>query len=161
MILTALAATSVQAQSMSVAFEIGAAESLEDGIDLDFGSGLYEIYLGVSPEPSTEFRIKLGSMNSEEGPRAGDMKYVQGLIAYEFDETWGSTSLFAGPAYYRFEPDSALAAEESEFGAVGGVGGDFPVHRRLSLVVDLAYHWINFDEPYTFLSASGGIRVRF
>ncbi len=80
------------------------------------------------------------------------------LAEYRFDEIFGSTTLFFGPGAYR--QDSADGSE-TDFGLSGGVSGDFPLTRRLGFVVEGAYHWVNFDDEYEFVTVGAGLRLSF
>lgn len=159
-LLLVLCAASLAAQSFSAGFSVGGAESLEDGLDLNLGNFVREIYFGTDLEMGTTFRIKAGQAEFDEEPRAGKIEYVQALVDYEFHEVFGSTTLSFGPAFYRHRPGGE-AGDESEFGLSGGVSGEFPFTRTLAFTAELTYHWINFDDPYRFLTATGGLKVNF
>jgi hypothetical protein len=155
-----MSGSALQAQAMSFGFMLGGSESLEDGVDLNLGDTVREVFFSTELEIDTNFRIKAGRVESESAERPGDLEYIQALIDYRFDEVFGSTTLFAGPALYRYEPDGDVE-DESEYGFCGGVSGEFPVTRRFSLLAELTYHWVNFDDPYRFLTAAGGLKMRF
>lgn len=155
-----LCAASLPAQSTSFGFNVGGAESLEDGLDLNLGNTVREVFFGTDLEMGTTFRIKAGQVEFDEEPRAGKIEYVQALIDYEFHEVFGSTTLFVGPALYRHRPGGDLD-DESEFGLSGGVSGEFPFTRTVAFTAELTYHWVNFDDPYRFLTATGGLKVNF
>ncbi len=159
----------IQAQSSAVGFNLGGATSAADNIELDFSSGIREIYYSLELEPGTALKLKAGQADAEDlrfetstpsrfVTRAGEIDYVQALIEYRFYEIFGSTSLFAGPSMYR---QRGGGESETNYGLAGGVNATFPVTRRFGLTGELAYHWAAFEKEYRFITASGGIRFAF
>lgn len=141
----------------------GGAQSMEDGFELDFGDGVREVFFGARIDVDAMFNVKLGQVDTAVGPTGlptddGKVEYVLGQVEYKFDEIWGSSSIFAGPGAYRGRADDL---EETNFGLAGGVNASFPVTRRFALLLELSYHWVNFEENYTFVTATGGLRVSF
>ena len=51
----------------------------------------------------------------------GKIEYLDALVEYRFDEVFGSTSIFAGPGYYRQKFGSF---GETDFGLSAGVSGN-------------------------------------
>lgn len=155
----------VFAQDGSVGLLIGMADYLEDGFDLDVGLDVQEIWYSKELEAGTSLRFKLGQADldvEDENlslPRGDhELEYGLLLVDYRFDEIWGSSTLFLGPGAYR---QSINGADETNFGLSGGVTADFPVTRRLGLVLEGAYHWINFDDEYDFMTLGAGARFSF
>lgn len=152
------------AQPYQFGILIGAAEPMEDGFDLKFGEGVREVFFGARLETNTMFNVKLGQTDSPVTPSGLEslgnhsVDYVLGQVEYQFDEVWGSSSVFAGPGLYRSESGGEDA---TELGFSGGVSASFPVNRRFAFMVELAYHWVDFEQRYTFISATGGFRVAF
>lgn len=141
----------------------GAGRSMEEGFDFDFDHSVIEVFVGARVDVQTVFNIKLGQTDTEVGPGGepladGKLDYVAGQVEYQFDEIWGSSSIFAGPGVYRARGGDI---EETEVGLSGGVNALFPLTRRYGVLVELSYHWVNFDENYTFLTATGGLKVSF
>jgi hypothetical protein len=150
----------------SVGVLVGTAELLDGGIDPDFSLNVREVWYAKDLDFGTSFKIKVGKVDFDgedffggPGPVADvDIEYALGLVEYRFNEIWGSTSLFAGPGAYR---RSGGGGSESDFGFSLGVGGHFPMTRRLGAVVEAAYHWINFDDSVDFLTLGAGVRFAF
>jgi hypothetical protein len=150
----------------SVGVLIGTAELLDGGIDPDFDMNVREVWYAKDLDFGTSFKIKVGKVDFDgedfsdgAGPVADvDIEYALGLVEYRFNEIWGSTSLFAGPGAYRRK---GPGGRESDFGFSLGVGGNFPMTRRLGVVVEAAYHWINFDDSIDFLTLGAGVRFAF
>lgn len=153
------------AQESSIGFLLGTADYLDDGFDLDVALDVQEIWYSKELEAGTVLRFKLGQadLDVEDDDRSlprgeHEVEYGLLLVEYRFHEVYGSSTLFFGPGAYR---QSTAAGDETSFGLSGGVAGDFPVTRRLGLVVEAAYHWVNFDEDYDFVTIGAGARFRF
>lgn len=157
-----LAAVPVFAQSSAVGIQVGFATPANDSWT-DFDGDVREVFFSTELEPGTTFKIKLG--DTETGFEADDgtsldssVEYVQGLIEYRFGETFGSTSLFAGPALYRGQ-DAPF--DETELGISAGVNGHFPITRRLGIIAEGTYHWVHFEPRQRFVTVTGGLRLAF
>jgi hypothetical protein len=157
---TLMFASAAFAQSSSFGFLLGGSETLEDGLDLNLGNSVREVFFSTDLELGTAFRIKAGQTDADDVDRSGKIEYIQALIDYRFHEIFGSTSLFLGPALYRHTPTGELD-DETEYGLSGGVNGEFPFTRRIAFLAELSYHWVNFEEPYRFLTATGGVKLSF
>jgi hypothetical protein len=165
-IATFVLSTPLAAQAFRVGFNLGAAQTIEDGVDVRFREAIREVWFGAELEPTTFFKIKVGQTDIEDRtpigipglPREGRIDYVDALVEYRFYEVFGSTGLFLGPGFYR---QRLGTTESSDWGLHGGVNGEFPITRRFAAVIELGYHWISNDERTRFLSAMGGFRVGF
>jgi hypothetical protein len=158
------------------------------GIGVDdnfaFSNSVTEIYYAVTTEPDTRFKIKAGQItapvafqfsdgsggNIRSDLNKGTINHIDGLIDYRFSEAWGSTGLFGGIGLYRqtgtvTDPRVPVAqqgkAEETNYGLSGGVNGDFPLNRRAGIIVEAAYHWINFHYKPRYATLSAGLRFSF
>jgi len=148
---------------------------LPDGFDL--GNSVREIWYGFDIEPDTQLRIKAGEITGPVGgvvaPPASDPKgnalrdgrieHLDFIVDYRFDETFGSTGLFAGAGYYRQRSgltDPATQKLESDYGFSVGANGDFPINRRYGVIIEGAYHWVNFSYKPRFITVTGGLRIR-
>lgn len=141
----------------------GQGRSMEDGFKFSFDEGVREVFFGARVDVDTMFNVKLGQTDTETGPAGesvadGKIDYVVGQVEYQFDEVWGSSAVFGGPGAYRLR---AGDLEDTNLGLVGGVNTTFPINRQFGLTLELAYHWVNFEEQYSFLTATGGVRVSF
>lgn len=141
----------------------GGGRSMEEGFDFEFDEGVREVFFGARVDVDTMFNVKLGQTDTQLGPAGepvedGKIDYVVGQVEYEFDEVWGSSAIFGGPGAYRLR---AGDTEDTNIGLVAGVNTTFPVTRQFGLMLELAYHWVNFEEQYSFLTATGGVRIAF
>jgi hypothetical protein len=172
-----VAALPLFAQHNEVDLLIGGAKALKTaaGGKSDFQHGFEEISYGVSLEPDTIFKIKLGRMNAKTaflttGPNGsfvdpkdvdpkGQIEYADAVIEYRFSEAFGSTGLFAGTGLYR---QSGSNRQESDYGFVGGVNGLFPISRSMGINAEAAYHWVHFYSPKPRYATIGvGLRFAF
>lgn len=150
-----------QAQESSVGLLLGAAENASDGVDLNLKDAVIEAFYEVPLERGTSLRLMYGNVDTEVTTQGitskGNVEYLDALISYEFDETYGSSS-FGGIGVYRQKGD---IGDESDYGYQVGVNGTFPVTRRFAFMAELAYHWANFEKSTSFLMATGGVRYKF
>jgi hypothetical protein len=151
------------AQPFQFGVQAGGARSMEDGFDFEFDQGVREVFFGARIDVDTMFNVKLGQTDTEFGPAGeavtdGTIDYVVGQVEWQFDEVWGRSAFFAGPGAYRVRADDQ---EDTNLGLVGGVNTTFPINRQFGVILELAYHWVNFEEQYTFLTATGGLRIAF
>jgi hypothetical protein len=179
-----VAALPVFAQHNEIDLLIGGAKAMKTpaGGKSDFQHGFEEISYGVSLEPDTIFKIKLGRMNAttafasskdsngqdvvapgDVDPK-GQIEYADAVIEYRFAEPFGSTGLFAGTGLYRQSGTSTSGAhlQESDYGFVGGVNGLFPLTRSVGLSAEASYHWVHFYNPKPrYASIAVGLRFAF
>ena len=158
LLLPALAA----AQPFQFGINLGVADPQEDGFDFDMNDSFREVYFGARIDENSYFNVKLGQIATDVSPidetQDGDLDYVQGLVEYQFDEIWGSSALFLGPGLYR----AKLGEEDdTQVGVAGGVNTTFPLTRRMGLQLELAYHWVNFEEETQFITAGVGLKFAF
>jgi len=149
------------AQTSSVGFHLGLSQSNDDGIDFDFEGDLQEIFYALETDSSTAVKLKAGRMDSDQSPLPatdGQVEYLALVGEYRFYEVFGSSALFAGPAAYRQKYGDV---NETDFGLTGGVSALFPVTRRFGVIAEIAYHWANFEETRSFVTAAAGLRLAF
>lgn len=163
--ITLILSVPVLAQDNTFGILFGTAEFLESSVSLDFELDVNEIWYSRQIDDGTELRLELGQSDvrveeTDNGPALGDyeVEYASILVEYRFHEVFGSTSLFLGPGAYRIKSDSG---DQTDFGIGAGVGGDFPITRRLGFIVEGAYHWVNHDDDFEFLTLGAGLRMSF
>jgi hypothetical protein len=136
--------------------------------EFKFDNSVKEIYYSVRLDDYSKFKIKLGQITAPgafnvNGSRVdvakADVDHIDGIVDYRFSEPFGSTGLFAGVGLYRLDaPDQQ---EETNYGFSGGVNGDFPFSRRYGVVVEAAYHWVNFHYHPRYVTLGAGLRISF
>lgn len=151
-----------QAQTSSLGMSIGIAEPTADGLDFNLEDTTLEIFYKVPLDKGTNLRLKYGTLESDleiDGVKAeGDLQYLDLLVSYEFDETFGNSAFFAGIGMYRQEIDDL---DESDYGFAAGVNATFPVTRRMSFLTELSYHYAHFEADTSFVMLTGGIEFNF
>lgn len=163
----AIFAPALLAQSNELGVLIGSIEPINDGLGIDTDMDVREIYFTKMIESGTWLRVKAGqadlsgkSLDEGLAPESDtELRYLQLLVGYEFDEIFGTTYLFAGPGAYELARNGE--DDESEFGFVLGVGADFPLTRQLGIVAELTYHWADFEAELRTLNLGLGARFRF
>jgi hypothetical protein len=137
-----------------------------------FSNSVREIWYGFHLEPDTVIKIKAGEITAPLGD-AGDathasdigkgrIEHLDLLIDYRFDESFGSTGLFGGAGLYRqmSGPGRGTSDTNTDYGFSAGVNGDFPLSRRYGIVLEGAYHWVNYSYKPRFITVTGGIRIK-
>ena len=169
-----LAALPAFAQNNEVDLLVGGAKAMKTaaGGKSDFQHGFEEISYGIEMDQGTWFKVKLGRMDAKtafvskdtDGNQVvdavdanGQVEYADVVVEYRFSEPFGSTGLFAGTGLYR---QSGANRQESDYGFVGGVNGNFPITRSLGITAEAAYHWAHFYSPKPRY-ASLGVGLRF
>lgn len=126
-----------------------------------------EIWYGFSLEPDTILKIKAGEITAPLGKveavpasnvEKGRIEHLDLILDYRFTEPFGSTGLFGGAGLYRQR--SGPGSEGTDYGFQAGVNGDFPLSRRYGVIIEGAYHWVNYSYKPRFLTVTGGLRVR-
>jgi hypothetical protein len=148
-----------------------------------FSNSDRELFYAVQLDPGTFFKVRAGQI---EGPLAfqfmngdtkartdipkGKVEHIDAVVDYRFSEPFGTTGIFAGLGLYRQTgtvTDAAVPVEqrgrtsETNYGALGGVNGDFPITRRTGFIAELTYHWINYNYKVRYLTLAGGLRFSF
>ncbi len=169
-----LAALPALAQNNEVGLLFGGAKAMKTaaGGKSDFQHGFEEISYGIEMDQGTWFKIKLGRMDAKtafvskdaDGKQVvdavdsnGQVEYADVAVEYRFSEPFGSTGLFAGTGLYR---QSGVNRQETDYGFVGGVNGNFPITRNIGITAEAAYHWTHFYSPKPRY-ASIGVGLRF
>ena len=139
-----------------------------------------EVYYAVETEPQAWFKLKAGEIDAPTSfqitrpnptvgappdqirhnyDTGGHVQYIDGIGEYRFSEPFGSTGLFLGVGMYRQSHPSENS--ETNYGFVGGVNGDFPITRRLGVIVEAAYHQTPFHFTGRYMTLAGGLRFRY
>lgn len=178
LLVVALSALPAAAQYSEFGFVLGGSKRLisqtdeMQGIgisdDFKFGNSVKELYYSIKLDDYSRFKIKLGQITAPgafkvNGARVdvakADTDHIDGIVDYRFSEPFGSTGLWAGVGLYRIQaPDQQ---EETNYGFSGGVNGDFPLSRRYGVVVEAAYHWVNFHYKPRYVTLGAGLRISF
>ena len=176
--LLAFAAMPAFAQSSQFGFLLGGSKRLNDlpnsqgnrGVnDFKFSNSVKEAFYAVQLEPGTMFKVKVGQITAPLAVRdssgknidagKGDIDHVDALVDYRFSEPWGASGVFGGLGMYRQSVTGYQ--DETNFGLIAGVNGDFPLSRRYGAIVEAAYHWLHLQARPRYLTLTGGLRISF
>jgi len=163
-----MATLSAAAQNSAVGFQLGVGQMTENGIEFDdFDDDVKELYISFELDPgATVFKLKGGQIDTDNDilvgapgvAKEGNVEYVAAVIEYRFYEVFGSSALFAGVGGYRQEFGTL---KENDLGVTAGINALFPVTRRLGVLGEVGYHWINFDDQREILTGTLGLRFAF
>lgn len=168
--LFALVALPAAAQHNEFGVLVGATRPMKsDAGKGSFESGMRELYYGMQLESGTWFRLNVGRMDAKTAlplgggafdvDENGSLEHADGIVEYRFAEPYGYTGLFAGAGIYRQKTNGQ---SESDYGFQVGVNALFPVTRTVGVVVEGAYHWVNFYTPRPrFVTLGAGVRFAF
>ncbi|HJW92290.1 MAG TPA: outer membrane beta-barrel protein [Thermoanaerobaculia bacterium] len=169
-------ATSALAQSSELGILLGGSKRTfanGDAVASDkwkFSNSVREIWYGYHLEPDTVLKIKVGEITALLGDASGTapdvgkgrIEHIDLLVDYRFDESFGSTGIFGGAGLYRqmSGPGRGTSDTNTDYGYSVGVNGDFPLSRRYGVIIEGAYHWVNYSYKPRFLTVTGGIRIK-
>ncbi|MCY3969179.1 MAG: hypothetical protein OXG74_04570, partial [Acidobacteria bacterium] len=77
---------------------------------------------------------------------------------YRFQELYYQSGVFFGLGLYQL--GNGVESEEGP-GLTVGVSGDFPINKRLSVVLELSGHYADIDAASTYASAHVGVAYQF
>lgn len=147
---------------------------LAGSTDADPGDGVDNVALQLGfklvTQPRTQLafrlgRFDLGSENQFGSLRDAELTYATVTGEYWLRERFYDSGVFFGLGLYRLDGTSLLGDDEggddSAAGVTVGVAGDFEITRRLSLLVELSGHYVDFDEANIFVMGLAGVGLHF
>jgi hypothetical protein len=143
----------------------GGSQDIEPGDG--FGNRALQAGASLVSEPGVHLALRLGRITMDEDEVFGSrldarVEYATLAGEYHIDEGFYDSGLFLGLGAYRLQGTRGGRDEEdTALGATVGVTGDFALTRRLSFVVELAGHWIDFDEAQLFGTGLAGLAFHF
>jgi hypothetical protein len=161
------------AQTSQIGFNLGGSKrffATKDNVQSDnwkISNSVREIWYGFNIEPDTMLKIKAGEITAPLGDAdvatpnvvKGRIEHLDLLVDYRFSEPFGTTGLFAGAGLYR-QRSGGTPNEGTDYGFSFGANGDFPLSRRYGVVIEGAYHWVNYSYKPRFLTLTGGLRIK-
>ena len=169
----------------------GSSRSVDDGDgsggrsfddNFSFSRSSVEFFYGVELDEGTMFRIRAGKIetpvrlalslpDTPDGELGydvdGEVQHIDAVVDYRFDESFGSTGLFAGVGLYRsvgrrdeIVPEGTDMTEV-DYGFLAGVNAEFPLSRRYSVMLEATHHWTKLSFSPRFLTVGGGLRIAF
>ena len=113
-------------------------------------------------QPRTAVGIRFGSIGLS-GDQVGSIvsptfRYATIAGEYRFQELYYQSGVFFGLGLYQL--GNGEDSEEGP-GLTLGVSGDFPINKRLSVVIELSGHYADIDAASTYAGAHVGLAYRF
>lgn len=166
-----LAAPAASAQQL-YSFTVSAAAGIGGSFDADPGDGVdhgtFQLMAGMVTEPRTLVGVRYGEIGFDsdeplEGLFDADLTYLTLAGEYKFDQRYYEAGVYVGLGGYQLEGIDAGGADrdDSSFGLVIGVTGEFPITRRFGVVVEFAGHYTDLDDAQIFATGVGGLAVHF
>jgi hypothetical protein len=162
------AARAQDTYTMSVTLLGGVGGSSDAEPGSGFGNTAYQLGFNLATEPQTAIGVRLGRLDLNHEERFGalseaQMDYAQVGGEYRFHEGYYESGIYLGLGGYRLRGDRADGSSSSETALGGELGllGDFALTRRLAVRVEIAGHYVLFDDARIFAIAQAGLAVRF
>lgn len=145
---------------------------LAGSTDADPGDGVDNaaLQLGFNfvTKPRTQLALRLGRFDLGSDDRFGGLRdaqltYLTAGAQYRLNEGYYESGVFAGLGIYDLDGTAVTADADSET-AVGvhlGVLGDFTITRRLSFLIELSGHYVDFREASFFAMGMAGVGFHF
>lgn len=135
-----------------------------DGID----HGSWQLGVGMITEPRTLFEVRVGQIGfSSDEPLENlldaDLTYLTLAGEYKFDQTYYESGIYLGLGGYQLEGVDAGGADRDDtgFGLVLGVTGEFPITRRFGVLVEFSGHYADLDTAQFFAMGHAGVAFHF
>ncbi len=113
-------------------------------------------------QPRTAVGVRFGSIGLS-GDQVGTLesptfRYATIAGEYRFQELYYESGVFFGLGLYQL--GNGVDSEEGP-GLTLGVSGDFPINKRLSVVIELSGHYADIDAASTYAAAHVGLAYQF
>ena len=141
--------------------------------DADPGDGVdnlaFQLGFKLVTQPRTQLGFRLGRFEVGSGDRFGsltdaELTYATVAGEYRLREPFYDSGVFLGLGLYRLDGTSVLGGDGGDETAPGltlGVSGDFAINRRLSFLLELGGHYVDFDEANVFVTGLAGVGFHF
>lgn len=135
-----------------------------DGID----HGSWQLGASMITEPRTLFGVRLGQIGFDAAEPLetlfdADLTYLTLAGEYKFDQGYYESGIYLGLGGYQLEGVDAGGADrdETSFGLVIGVNGEFSITRRFGVLVEFSGHYVDFDAAQFFAMGHAGVAFHF
>jgi len=148
----------------------GVGGSLDGEPSSGFGNPNFELGLLVPTDINTLVALRIGQIDLSkrstfEGLEDAKLQYVTIDGEYRFVENYYMSGLFIGLGAYKLGGDVVGGGghdDETQVGLHVGVDGEFPITRRMAVVVQVAGHYVNFsDRAQMYATAQLGLALHF
>jgi hypothetical protein len=161
-------ASAQQLYTFTVSASAGFGGSLDANPGDEITLGSYQFAAAIVTEPRTLVGVRVGRIGFDDDEPLeslfdADLTYLTLAGEYKFDQTFYEGGMYVGVGGYRLEGvDAAGAAQDdTSFGLAIGVTGEFPITRRLGVVVEFAGHYTDLDEAQLFATGLAGLALHF
>lgn len=150
---------------------VGLFYGLGDSLDADEGGGddTFQLAASLVTDRRTRLGIRYGELsfsndtvfNDVTNP---DLSFVTIAGEYRFPETYFESGVYLGLGAYKLDGRRISTGEgfdDSAFGAVVGVTGEFSISRRFGFVVEGAGHYADLQPAQIFITGHAGFIFRF
>ncbi|HEX5757773.1 MAG TPA: hypothetical protein VF121_01120 [Thermoanaerobaculia bacterium] len=171
-LLLASGAAPVRAQELYT-FSVGALGGVGGSLDVDRGDALdnlgAQLDFGLVTDLRTHLVLRLGRLDLDTdegfGPFADDSELTYATIGgeYKWRESYYTSGIYLALGGYRLEGIDFRGSEETDTapGLALGVTGEFPLHRRVAVLVELSGHYVDFEDANLFALGHAGLAVHF
>jgi hypothetical protein len=146
----------------------GVGGSLDGEPSSGLGNGTLQVGLSFPTDVNTVVAVRVGrlSLNSRpvfEGLKDARLDYANIAGEYRFTESFYTSGLFLGLGAYRLSGDAPAGHTDStQVGLVFGADGEFNINRRFAIAVELAGHYVNFNNTARiYATAHAGLAIHF
>ncbi len=145
----------------------GAGGAFDATPDSGLSNASYQAGFGMLIDERALLGLRVGRLRfSDQGIGSlatADLDYATIAGEYRFRQSWYDYGVFLGLGDYRLDGRRANGARESQtaLGVTLGVTGDFRVVRWLSVVGEMAGHYVFLDQATTFGQAQLGVAFHF
>jgi len=162
------AARAQELYNFTVAVLGGAGGSLDVDRGDDLGNTGLQLNLDMVTEPRTHVALRLGKLDLDLDEGFGsltdaELTYATVAGEYRWREVYYTSGVYLGLGAYDLQGTGPGGGGESDTapGAVFGLTGEFQLHRRVGLLVELSGHWVDFEEANVFAMGHAGIAIHF
>lgn len=170
-LLLLLPAGAARAQDLYT-FTFAALGGAGGSVDVDRGDDLGNTGLQANLDLVTELRTHVGlrlgrlDLDTDEGFGSltdAELTYATVAGEYKWREPYYISGVYLGLGAYELKGTGPGGSDESDTapGVVLGITGEFPLHRRVGLLVELSGHYVDFDEANLFAMGHAGVAIHF
>jgi hypothetical protein len=174
LVLLALAIVPAAYAQERYTFTLGALGGLGGSLDADPGDDLgnrgFQLNFGLITDPKTHLMARLGRLDLDTNEGFGrlqgaELDYLTVAGEYRYAQTFYESGVYFGLGGYRLTGDlfgqPGAEEEDTSFGVVLGLTGEFELSRRLGVLVEISGHWADLEEAQTFALAHVGLAFHF
>ena len=146
---------------------IGLGGALDDDVSSSFSNTSFQLGFSYESEKDTLVGFRYGQLDfddglNDEGFGSARLSYLTVSGEYRLNEGYYQSGLFLGIGAYNLETSGLLGTDDDTgIGATFGVTGEFPVSKRLAVLIEFSAHWADLDAANLFGLGHAGLVYRF